>query len=166
MLLGALGAILYKQQNPLFLKITDNFVAQALSWTVIFLIIINKFHVISIIDGYIVSLVAVTLIIGQIKVEKRIINLNTRIFDFLGKISYGIYVIHPLVIFAFSGLLEQFEIPVIYKYPLIFSGIISTTILLSYLSYNYFEKYFLTLKKNFVVIASTNSRNERVDLTV
>lgn len=155
MMIGALGAILYKQENVLFFNIVDNKLSQILSWIVIFLVAINQFHVATVIDNEIISLVTVFLIIGQIKIKNRILNLETNLFDFLGKISYGIYVIHPLLIFMFSKILSQVTMPDTYKYFIVYFSIFGTTILIAHLSYKYFEKYFLNLKEKYSVVKSS-----------
>ena len=159
MMIGALGAILYKNNNQLFLKLTDNKIAQAVCWGIMFLIAINKFHFASVIDNELISVVAIILIIGQVNIKNRIINLEIRVFDYLGKISYGIYVIHPLLIFLFSKLLFQLDIPSPYKYFVVYLIILGATILMAHLSYTYFEKYFMGLKKRFVVVNSSPTRS-------
>ncbi len=159
MMIGALGAILYNQKNKLFLLTTDNKIYQGSCWFIVLLVAINKFHLASIIDNEIICVVALGLIIGQIRINNRIINLEINVFDFLGKISYGIYVIHPLLIFFFSKIFGRANVSPPYKYFIVYFVILSTTILISYFSYTYFEKYFLNLKKKFVIIASTASAN-------
>ena len=120
MMIGAVGALYYRQNNKLFLKITDHKISQTLCWFLILLATINKFHLASVIDNEIISVVAIFLIIGQINVKNRIVNLETSICDYLGKISYGIYVIHPLVIFIFSKTLNRVHIQLPYKYFIVY----------------------------------------------
>lgn len=158
MMIGALGAILYKRNNKVFLKIIDNKVLQSICWFIILLAAVNNFHVANVIDNEIISVVALILIIGQIRIKNRILNLEKNIFDFLGKISYGIYVIHPLLIFLFSKILGRLNIEAFAKYLIVYTVIIGMTILLAYLSYTYFEKYFLTLKKNYTVVKSSPAK--------
>lgn len=74
--------------------------------------------------------------------ERNLINriLSSSLFQYLGKISYGIYVWHILVLiflykfFSFENLLVDLVLT------------IGLTILLAHLSYYYFEVYFLKLK--------------------
>jgi peptidoglycan/LPS O-acetylase OafA/YrhL len=160
MMVGALGAILYKRDNQLFFKIVDNRVVQTGAWIAVLLMIINKFHIASIIDNEIVSIIALVLIIGQIRIKNRIVNLEKSVFDFLGKISYGIYVIHPLLILFMSKIFLMINIPVPYKYFVVYTAVLAVTILFSYLSYTYFEKYFLTLKTKFIVVKSSATNTE------
>ncbi len=158
MMLGGAGAILYKEKNYLFMKITDNKLMQTACWIIIFFAAINKFHIATIIDEEIISIVALCLIIGQINIKNRIVNLENRFFDFLGKISYGIYVIHPLVIFLFSKFLNQIPNSNPLKYLAVYTIIILTTVLISFLSYTYFEKHFLKFKKRFEVVKSSATK--------
>jgi len=158
MMIGALGAVLYKKENPLFLVVTDNKIIQFISWTIIFLAAFNKFHIWSIIDNEIISVVALFIIIGQVRIKNRIINLEVPVMDFLGKISYSIYVIHPLIIFFFAKTMKLQVIATPFQYIIIYFVIISSTIFLSFLSYTYIEKYFLRYKKRFEIVKSSGSR--------
>jgi peptidoglycan/LPS O-acetylase OafA/YrhL len=155
MIIGGIAAILYKQQHPLFLQITDNKPVQLMCWIIILLSALNYFHIASIIDNEIISVVTVFLIMGQIKIKNRIVNLENKVLDFLGRISYGIYVIHPLVIFYFTRFVNLLMIKTPYKYLFIYFTILGSTILLAYLSYQYFEKYFLKLKRKYTVVNSS-----------
>jgi peptidoglycan/LPS O-acetylase OafA/YrhL len=158
MMIGALGAVLYKQENKLFLQLADHKITQGISWFIIFLAAINVYHIASVIDDEIISVAALFLIIGQIRVKNRIVNLEVKPLDFLGKISFGIYVIHPILIFLFSKLLYPLTISAPVKYVIVYSAVISSTILLSYLSYTYIESYFLKFKKRFEVVKSSSSQ--------
>lgn len=68
------------------------------------LIRFNRFHICSIIDHKIVSIATVCLIFSQIiqKKKRPVNNLENRLLDFLGKISFGLYVYHPLLIYLLS----------------------------------------------------------------
>ena len=146
MLIGSLGAIFYFIWQPLFLKIFSSKPTQAIAWFVVLLLLLNVFHITSIIDDDIVSAVTVTLIIGQITVTNRLINLDLKFCDFLGKISYGMYVLHPLVIFFSAMLLKDLLLPGVLKYAVVYIFVKCITILLAWLSYEYFEKRFLKIK--------------------
>jgi peptidoglycan/LPS O-acetylase OafA/YrhL len=79
-------------------------------------------------------------------------NIENKVTQKLGKISYGIYMYHWIIaIFVFKYIdYQTFESPVIYNI-LIYALTIGITIGISYLSYNTYEKYFLTIKKRFEV---------------
>ncbi|MEJ0054764.1 MAG: hypothetical protein WDN75_03420 [Bacteroidota bacterium] len=154
LLIGATGAILYFNSNLLFIRFIDNFLMQAIAWMIIFLVAINKFHFISFLDNEFIAIITVVLIIGQIRVNYRIINLDISILDFLGKISYGMYVIHPLVIFYLSKIVSVSD-GMISGYAEIYFLIFLVTILAAYLSYEFFEMRFLRLKRKYSAIKSS-----------
>ena len=79
--------------------------------------------------------------------------LNGRILAFFGKYSYGLYIIHPLVVTAAANLLlpilrARFHASILV--PLTFAALcMVTTILLALASWNLLEKHALTLKRYF-----------------
>ena len=159
MLVGALGAVMYFQKSSFFIKITDHKITQALSLSAVLLLLINKFHVASVLDNEIVAVITVCLIVGQINVSNRLLNFDNKVFDFLGKISYGIYVIHPLVIyFLHKSIFPHFNLQGLAKYLIVYTLAFSLTIFISYLSYQYFEKYFLNLKAKFSIVKSSGAK--------
>jgi peptidoglycan/LPS O-acetylase OafA/YrhL len=78
---------------------------------------------------------------------------NSKIFSSLGKFTYGMYCFHMIVLFLVLYILDYFGMNVIRmnKYGLIISAVLglSFTILISKLSYRYFESNFLRLKGRF-----------------
>jgi peptidoglycan/LPS O-acetylase OafA/YrhL len=83
--------------------------------------------------------------------------LENKFFSFLGKISYGIYMYHfvicTVVIKCFIMLNIEYNT---LSQALIYFFIISLTVLISWLSYEYLEKGFLRLKSNYQKIKSTS----------
>ena len=72
-------------------------------------------------------------------------------FDYLGKIALGLYFYHGIVITLFSKIMLHYTIAnnpwqVMFLNPLI---MLSLSILLASLSYNYFEKPILAFKSKF-----------------
>ncbi len=158
MLIGVVGAILYYNNHELFIRIATHKVTQILSWLTILLIAINKFHFASVIDGDIVSVVTLCLIIGQVTKRNNLINLENRLFDFIGKISYGLYVIHPLLIFLLAKLIGHLNPNSAFSYLAVYCLVIGSSILIANLSYQFIEKRFLKLKAAFTTIRSSSSR--------
>ena len=81
-----------------------------------------------------------------------ILGLENKIFYFLGKISYGIYMYHPLIIDLCFGSLKQingytFGSPI--SDLILYSTTIFLTISVSAVSYHFFESRFLKLKDQF-----------------
>lgn len=159
MMIGGVGAFYFKKNNYLFMTLVDNKVSQCIALFILLLVGLNSFHINSIIDTWILSLVALILIVGQINIKNRIINLDTSIFNFLGKISYGVYVYHPLIIFYLSFALKDVELSTFWKYVVVYSLVFSTTILVSYISFEYFEKWFRIEKDKYAIVKSSGSRN-------
>jgi peptidoglycan/LPS O-acetylase OafA/YrhL len=132
MMIGAIGAILYFDFNSKFLKIVDNKYSQVTSWMVFFLMGFGALRIPAPLGQEVIAFVSLIIIIGQIQIENRLINLENKIANFLGRIPYGIYVIHPLVIFFVSRLFGRFIINnVIVKYFPIYSIVIALTIFIS-----------------------------------
>jgi peptidoglycan/LPS O-acetylase OafA/YrhL len=159
MAIGAVGSILFFEKNALFAKVAYSVITQVLAWTCIVLLMFNKFHLLSVIDSEIIAVVTVFLIANVSSNPRSLINLEKPLFDFLGKISYGIYVYHPLVIFFSSmlikGLLDNFSD--LAKLSVIFILILGATILIAYVSYEFFEKRFLSLKTKFSIVKSVDT---------
>lgn len=160
MLFGAAAAILYYQNNATFIKITQSYITQFICWLILILTVLNQFHIASVIDGDLISLATVCIIIAQITKTHRIFSLENKVLVFLGKISYGIYVIHILVIFLWTKILGKFETQDILNYIITILLITFSTIILAYLSYEYLEKPFLRRKKRFSRILSSSSPNK------
>jgi peptidoglycan/LPS O-acetylase OafA/YrhL len=157
MLMGVVAAILYYQENKLFLQVSTHKAAQALAWIGLLFIAMNKFHFASVIDGELVALISVVLIMGQVTKRNLIINLENRVCDFIGKISYGIYVIHPLLIFYVAQITGKFSNETFIGYLFVYATILLSTIIMAYLSYTYYEKPFLRWKQKFTTIKSAAS---------
>ena len=158
MMIGAIGAILYKNQNLLFLQVVQQKWLQILSWGIFILMGIGVLNFPAPMATEIIAFISLFIIMGQVTIKSRMINLERNIPDFLGKISYGIYVIHPMVIFSLSMLFKQIEINLYLKYALVYISVFTITIVLAYLSYEFYEKPFLSLKSRFSTVLSYNSR--------
>lgn len=161
MLIGAIGAILYYSGNKFFIQITTHWLIQFIGWLLVVMLYLNFKTIPEPLLAEFTAIVSLILIMGQ--VAKRpggwsVINLENNVFDFLGKISYGIYVIHPLVIFGAYYVFADLHLPIVAKSVLVYSVILFTTIALSYVSYNYFEKPFLKMKNKFTIVRSSNTK--------
>lgn len=162
MLIGAVGAILYRQKNRWFLAFVDNKVTQALVWICYGTIIVNRFHIASVLDPEIISCLTVALIVGQINSKNRLVDLESRLLNFLGKISYGIYMYHPLLIFLSAKVIAPLALPVFVKYMMTYGFVTFFTVGVSALSYRYFESYFLKQKDRYAVVNIVPAGNTAV----
>ena len=154
MAIGGLGAWFYKYRLPLVTQLVKSRIIQLLVTIIILLVLINMLKIPNTMAHMVVAGVTVMAIYYAHLFQKPYINLRNRRIDYLGKISFGIYVYHPLSI-AFTGLLMKgLVFSPIFKIPLFIITIILFTILLAGLSYRYYENYFLKLKFNYAVVKS------------
>lgn len=157
MMIGAIGAILYFMKSKLFTKFLMN---RALG-VVCFLQLLFSLPWANVIPAPIrpqlIAILSLVCIASQL--ENPIINLENRVCDFVGKISYGIYVIHPLLIFGLSALYRNagIQLPEAAATILIYVIITAATVFVAWLSYKFFESPFLRLKNRFAIVQSQNS---------
>jgi len=154
MIIGCVAAILYYQKSKIVDYLSSIYFS-VFCWSILFLALINKFHISStLIDHEIISIITLGVILTQIKRKNYIIDLDAKLFDFIGKISYGIYVYHPLIIFFYLKYFGAFTNDIWYNYIIIIMLIVLTTILVSYVSFNYFEKSFIKMKDKYSSVKS------------
>ena len=159
MMIGAIGAILYYRKNRIFCGLFYNKIVSIFAWT---LLLTSEFY-----GNYIpapiriqyVAVLSLCVIMSQLSEKPIVINLENRFFDFIGKISYGLYVIHPILIFVFSRLYSRLNVawPELEQKIIIYVFITLVTIAFAYISYRFYEKPFLKLKRKFAVVQSSNS---------
>jgi peptidoglycan/LPS O-acetylase OafA/YrhL len=94
---------------------------------------------------------------------------------YLGRISYGLYIFHPLVYFMvfnkigplWSHRFHSLQVPDRFSDLRIAAGIVfafALNIALAHLSYRYFERPFLRLKQRFSFVTSRRDTDDRLDL--
>ncbi|NTW34072.1 MAG: acyltransferase, partial [Bacteroidetes bacterium] len=87
--------------------------------------------------------------------NKRHYFFDNKIMSLLGKISYGIYMYHWIVILLLTKLLSSLFLGKYnssYSNIILYSFVLFFTIFISYFSYNTIERYFLNLKKRFEIV--------------
>lgn len=157
MMIGGLGAILLFKKNNI-INIINNKWSQIIAWLILGSIILNFFRVYaSVVEFWIVSIITLIIIIGQVLGDNKIINLENKLFNFFGILSFGLYVYHPLVIY----LLEKSDIILMINNELLrtlitFLSVFGITTLVSWFSYNFIEIKFLKFKDKFQIVKSTN----------
>lgn len=156
--MGGIAAFLLVNQQKLFLKICTHKITEISAWGIILLIAFNKFHLFSIIDHEIVTVATLVIIINQVSNSHKIISLENKVFDYLGKISYGLYIYNPLVIYLVSiPLSKMIKEQSIFSVINIYGITILAVIVVSHISYFYFETNFLKFKDKFAVVKSKSS---------
>ncbi|MBD0833006.1 acyltransferase family protein [Aestuariibaculum sediminum] len=133
-------SVIIKLRHIIFIIITIYFI------TNIFLEALNPFYY-NLFSFLLFGLAISTLSIKSIKI------LQNKILMYLGKISYGIYMFHALAI-QLTGLLylkiiSKLNLPYATDVFIINLLVIIGTILISYVSYIYYESYFLKRKQRY-----------------
>jgi peptidoglycan/LPS O-acetylase OafA/YrhL len=154
MAIGGLGAWLYKEKPQLVLALVKNRLLQIVVTIIILLVIVDKLKIINPFSHTLTAVVTVMVIYYAHLLEKPVFNLRNKYLDQLGKMSYGIYVYHPLVMGIMGLFIRGTVLSPVFKIVLLFIATLSVTILLAYLSYHYFEKYFLDLKSRYAIVKS------------
>lgn len=158
MAIGALGAYLY-YNNKVFkpiLEIIYSRNVQLLNMLCIILILFSGINL-SIFRDTVFALLFIIYILNVATNNKSLVNMEFPVFNFLGKISYGLYVYHPLVImivvkwFKQESLLGQGSLDMLFTVV-----VLLFTIGAAYISYHYLESPFLRLKKKYSKIISGN----------
>lgn len=73
--------------------------------------------------------------------------LNTKVVQFLGRISYSLYLVHfPILLFISSIVSNRFIL--LFSFPIILLFSLSTTLIVSFFFYKYIEKPFIQYGKN------------------
>jgi peptidoglycan/LPS O-acetylase OafA/YrhL len=158
MAIGGIGAVWFHRRSPAFWKTCTSLVAQVVAWGGLVALAFNQFHIHAIIDDEIVSVLTVVLIVNVSSNPHTIVNLEWRLSNYLGKISYGIYVIHPLVIFGMQRWCGAWisQLAPTLRYTLVYVGVMALTIGLAATSYEFYERRFLNLKDRFSTVKSSS----------
>jgi len=152
LVLGGLGAYLFFKKSTKIQIVKSKWI-EISAWLFFIFVAANKFHLTSIIDHEIISIFTLIIIFNQIDNPKKLISLENKFLDYLGKISFGLYVYNPLVIYLMAYFFNSFIIDnSLVKKTLIYGLVIITIILVAHISYNYFEKHFLKLKDKYITL--------------
>lgn len=160
MMLGAAGAIMYYRGTEWFKRLCSNRCVAIMAWILFFTSGLWAKYVPSPITNEVIAVVSLIVIMAGL-VRKPI--LENKVMNYLGKISYGIYVIHPILLYAGTRLVNE-RLKAANGmlcgggaiFVMIFVIITGLTILIAGLSYKYFEMPFLRMKDKFSVVKSTN----------
>jgi peptidoglycan/LPS O-acetylase OafA/YrhL len=151
MAIGGIYAILLFQKNK-FLKLIQNKTVFYLTTTLVAFLMLKGIHI-PYIHYEFYSVLFGIIILNFASSDKIKISLENRLFNYLGNISYGLYMYHPIgIVLALAisisiGLTTNW-----FMYPLSFT----LTIIIAGLSYKYFESFFLKFKDKFSIVLSGN----------
>lgn len=156
---GGIVAYLYFTHNKI-LKWLYNPGIEALSWLFFLLsLVIGRIHIIGFLDKDIYAVAFAIIILNVSTNNKPIISLENRLFNFIGRISYGVYLYHMTLVYFLSLFLKPYIIGLgnpILQFVEVYVVVLITTLGVAYLSYKYFESWFLRLKTRFTKVPSSN----------
>jgi peptidoglycan/LPS O-acetylase OafA/YrhL len=160
--IGGMAACLYAKKHAV-LKLLYHPSLQIISW-LFFAVscIFGPFDIHYIINKEIYSIAFAIIILNVSTNPSAIIKLKGRLLDFLGRISYGMYVLHPFIILL-TAIPLKYVVPKIQSKPAQFifisAFVIPLTILTAWLSFKYFESGFLKKKERYSKVPSTNHKH-------
>ena len=157
MMLGAIGAIMYYRKTEWFVKLCSSRFVAIVAWILFFTSGLYANYIPSPIRNEYIAFVSLFVIMSGL-LRKPL--LENRVMNYLGQISYGIYVIHPLLLYILTRLIHTAEfMQNDVASVVIFVAITALTIGIASLSYKYFEMPFLRMKGKFSVVQSINAND-------
>ncbi len=159
MAMGGIMAWLYYSKKKSILKILQHHVVEAGVFILAFLLWILGYMPKYFGDEMYTILFSI-IILNMATSPRTLISLENRLFDYLGKISYGLYVYHwisiVIILLIIRNVIPTLEIAqnALQYNLIIYPTAIVLTIGLSALSYEFYEKWFLKLKKRYSKISS------------
>lgn len=151
MAIGALFAIAHFHAEPRVARVARSLVTPLAFWVFVVLSSLNRFQFFSILTPDVIAALSGAFILSQIRRPGTTL-LENPVAAYLGKISFGIYVYHPLVILWLARL------PVAPAHPAIaIAAVIATTVGVATASYYLLEQPFLRRKSRFTRVASGGS---------
>jgi peptidoglycan/LPS O-acetylase OafA/YrhL len=150
MAIGGLSAYMLFHKKEKILSFLYNPTVQISVYLILILSIALKFYIRNLQFEY-YSILFALIILNLAGNPKTILKLENKVFNYLGKISYGLYMYHYVMIAFSIKLLDTISVR---NNVMIYILSILLTIVIASLSYEFFEKKFLKLKKRFTIIAS------------
>jgi len=152
MAIGGILAYLNFTNSPL-VKILYNKICQMIVWAIFASSFIITFHVTSFLDDEFYSIIIGIIILNISYNSKTILSLENPILKYIGKISYGIYAYHMIIIILWNVIVPKTRITQIphadYLLPFF---LLAITLLVAHVSYFYFERLFLVKKDKYSVV--------------
>lgn len=146
MAIGGVGAHILYYNSSVLLKIIYHKATQIAAYTAALIILAIGVPTTTI-NEQIISFVSIVIILNLATNPESIFSLENKVLNYLGKISYGIYMFHPLCIFITMQILFRSHLfSDVFNNIFIYTISIVLTILLSAASYRFYESKFLKLK--------------------
>jgi len=148
--IGCIGALMCSKFPDLVVKLIHHKFVQFIAMILLisFVIAINYYKDITILDYRYFAVIFLVIIINAATNPGSLYNLNNRHLDYLGKISYGLYMFHEFGIgcsIAVVKYLNYADHYLVFEI-LLYSIALLLTVLISAVSFKYFESFFLGFK--------------------
>lgn len=149
MAIGGIGAYLYYSKHNA-LTIIYNPYLQLISWGILLINIFRPLNIGSIFNHELYAVFFLIIIMNVSTNDKPIFTINNSFFNLIGKLSYGIYCWHMIIILLMAKMFAHFSMEnQIEKQIIIHISIMVSTFIISYISYFYFEKSILKFKRRY-----------------
>lgn len=153
MAIGGLGAwFMWRGISDSIKTIIFHPIAQTLTWLGIVVISFEFVTVPTLIAHQVIALLTVLLILNLTGNPKPLLNLEGKIWSFLGNTSFGLYVWHPAILYIVAEYTLDISLPLPIRVIAYFLVAIGLSILISYLSLRFLERPFLKLKDRFAMV--------------
>ena len=152
MAIGALLAYFLFHQNK-FLEYFKLISVQTITALSLLALVILKPEL-SFVNNLIYGCIYAIVILNAAANSKSIFTISSKLTDFLGLISYGVYIYHTLVMVLIFELIKDSNLTSIEFNLIFYISSILLTIIVASLSYFYFEKPILKFKRKFMLVKS------------
>jgi peptidoglycan/LPS O-acetylase OafA/YrhL len=165
MAIGGLGAYFLYYKKNYVLSVIYNPLIQAFSFLLIPALLFFTHRMYQ--DGsHLLSSASFLIIIMNISSnENSLIKLSGKFLHALGRISYGVYMYHMMVIVFVLNLLKQMKVPHDalegFNGVLLYFGVIALTLVIAQLSYTYLESFFIRKKAAFTKVISGDAARKK-----
>jgi peptidoglycan/LPS O-acetylase OafA/YrhL len=150
MILGAIGAYFtYYKLNSKFVQLIFTKIFQVFLYSILILMLSFGIYLPGV-NQEIYALIFTLILMNLAKNPSSILSLENPVFNYLGKISYGMYMYHTIAVVIGVKISHSFDNSNFVSYPISYI----LTIIMSGLSYQYFEKPFLKIKDKFTTVKS------------
>ncbi len=150
MAFGGLFAVIYFNKYHKLIQFLENKWLQIFVWLLVIMLIYSGISL-GFFHHQIYSLLFGILIYNLALNKNTVIQFKIKILDYLGKISYGIYMYHSIFIVLSIKIAMHFNIT---NNAFIYFSSFAFTIIISALSYEIFEKYFIKKKVKYSSVLS------------
>jgi peptidoglycan/LPS O-acetylase OafA/YrhL len=152
MCIGGILAFLNYKKFPL-LRIAFGVIPQLVCWAVFALSFIWRFHLITLFDDDFYSVIVGIIILNVSYNPRPVLIPENRIFNYIGKISYGMYAYNYPILFIWGFFIPREKVMAIPFLPYTLPWVLlSVNILVAHISYFCFEKRFLQIKLRYSFI--------------